>query len=839
MKWRIFLLLSIFFLSLTGVAYAADSSWDYFQVDTSKGSEDLSVQYLIAIFGSMGNVLAADAGSVTTFGQMFGAFNIIALGIGVSMVTYTVALGILNTAESGKFLGEKLSSIWIPIRTAIGTALLVPAAGPGYCMAQLIMMWLILNGVGAANTVWDFAVTNFSIESQGVSGNHPSTAEMDAGYNMLYAIMKSEACVRVEQSRPTGAGSVERVKYPTAYDVSAPQASVYYSDVSTLPPNNVCGQFTFRNVDETNFAQSSAQDKTTKSRKASYGLRDAAFSQMSLPKGQSGVTLAAAPGDYMTMDEAQKILGMYIDLAVGFPAAPPGVVLPSGRTATYNAQWAPYIDAVRSWVYSYVKNIKEQQAGGIPLADAPSNTSDTDAKEEILKSGWLTAGFYYFKLVALAPTAEAGGAASRRVDVNGLRLPGTAENIPDMQGYSAPEYNAAVNQILVLMGALNPNATKSGPTVPGTVNPLNDPMLTYGPQVAGNYPGAASNNISTPNSNQLTTSNEDMSSFINQVAGDSRSGANFTNPAAQTIFGYLRGSWTTTLSGLRASITDTENRGDPIVGLMRTGSMMMRTASDMVMTLMIVLPIAGLVAGVCTSQLPFGDMLQAVLTTVIPVLYLLYGVLYTEGALLGVYLPMIPLVSFIVGGIGWLTAVIEAMVAAPIIAVALTIPEGQHDILGKAEPAFMMVMNLMLRPVLMVIGFITAIFLLRIAINLTNVGFVTVFNSGGIQADYLFGPLVILGAYVAIVVSVVQKVFGLITHLPDRTLSWIGDHSAGYGNADQMLGEAKAATKEQAGALGKTEAVAKGAAKVGQKAGKGMKKMADNAKKDDDGMKLT
>lgn len=819
--WRL-LLLGLFLFS--GVAYAdSDSSWDYFQVDTSNTTKDLSVQYLISIFGAMGNVLSADTPNiVTTFGEMFSAFNIIALGIGVTMITYTVALGILNTAESGKFLGEKLSSIWIPIRTAVGTALLVPAAGPGYCMAQLIMMWLILNGVGAANTVWDFAVNNFTVSPVGVPGNNPTTAEMDAGYSMLYSMMKSEACARIEMGRSTGSGTISRVAFPASNlsSGSSTNYSIYYSDTPNVP-NNICGQYTFPLIPSTNFSQTEGSALQIKQREGSYGMRQAAFGYMDLSSDAYPGSLPTAPGSYLSDSQAQRTIATYIGLATGYPAPPPGLAFPEGGTAVYNTDWAPYIDAARSWVYWYVHNIKTEQAAGIPLSDPTTSENSSAERQKLTEKGWLSAGFYYFNLVAMTPPPTGSG-PQYMVDVTKLKLPGTSSNsarIPaDTASSPDPAYLGARNRILYLMSALNPGAVHD--PAPSTVENLNDPMLTYGRSVEGSYAGAASNAPQTSATNSLNLSNQEIQTFVANVVGDNRAADAFSNSAAKTIFQSLRQSWTDVMAGFTAAFSKTQNNGDPLVALMQMGSMMMVKASDGVLTLMIVVPIMGLISGVCTSQLPFGELIQAVLSTVIPVLYLLYGILYTEGALLGVYLPMIPLISFVVGGLGWFTAVIEAMVAAPIIAVALTIPEGQHDILGRAEPAFMMVLNLMLRPVLMVIGFVTAIFLLRVAISFVTVGFIQVYSSGGIQADYLFGPIVILGAYVAIVVSVVQRVFGLITHLPDRALSWIGDHSAGYGNADQMLGEAKAASKEQAGTLGKTEGMVKQGGKMGKQLGK-------------------
>ena len=80
------------------------------------------------------------------------------------------------------------------------------------------------------------------------------------------------------------------------------------------------------------------------------------------------------------------------------------------------------------------------------------------------------------------------------------------------------------------------------------------------------------------------------------------------------------------------------------------------------------------------------------------------GFLYIQGATLAIYLPLIPFIIFLLSSLGWFICVIEAVIAAPMVAVGLMWPEAQNEILGRAEPAIMMLLNLFLRPVLMILG---------------------------------------------------------------------------------------------------------------------------------------
>ena len=70
---------------------------------------------------------------------------------------------------------------------------------------------------------------------------------------------------------------------------------------------------------------------------------------------------------------------------------------------------------------------------------------------------------------------------------------------------------------------------------------------------------------------------------------------------------------------------------------------------------------------------------------------------------------------------------IEAMVAAPLVALGITHPDG-HDFVGKSTHAVMMLVGLFLRPVLMLIGLFASMILCQVSLSIilyTFSGFVT------------------------------------------------------------------------------------------------------------------
>ena len=72
--------------------------------------------------------------------------------------------------------------------------------------------------------------------------------------------------------------------------------------------------------------------------------------------------------------------------------------------------------------------------------------------------------------------------------------------------------------------------------------------------------------------------------------------------------------------------------------------------------------------------------------------------------------------------LNWLVLVVEAMVAAPLVAVMVAHPEGHH-FWGKAEVALSLLLNLFIYPTLLVIGMLFCVALVYVGLDLLNLTF--------------------------------------------------------------------------------------------------------------------
>ncbi len=186
------------------------------------------------------------------------------------------------------------------------------------------------------------------------------------------------------------------------------------------------------------------------------------------------------------------------------------------------------------------------------------------------------------------------------------------------------------------------------------------------------------------------------------------------------------------------------------------------------------------------------------LTIIMPIAMLMVSLLFVAGITLGLYMPMIPYLVFTFSALTWIIMVIEAMLAAPLIALTLIVPS--EDEMGKAGHAIAILLGIFLRPALMILGFIMAIQLLIVAVGMLNAAFWSTIMAatGGSNGVGIFGLIAILLLYASIAMGMVHEAFSLIYLVPNKVMRWIG---AG-GDQDEAMSkvkELKGSTQKGAG----------------------------------------
>ncbi len=171
------------------------------------------------------------------------------------------------------------------------------------------------------------------------------------------------------------------------------------------------------------------------------------------------------------------------------------------------------------------------------------------------------------------------------------------------------------------------------------------------------------------------------------------------------------------------------------------------------------------------------DGLKGLVDALSPIILMILVPLFVLGAGLSIYLPLVPFIVWFGAIINWLVIVCEAIIAAPLW--AMTHLGGDGDGMGqRTGHGYIFLLNVMIRPILMVIGFFSGGAILIVGGTILNQLYgIAVAN---VQFDSLTGlvsVIVFLGVYFMMCLNLVHTCFNLIFIVPDNVISWIGGNS--------------------------------------------------------------
>lgn len=198
-----------------------------------------------------------------------------------------------------------------------------------------------------------------------------------------------------------------------------------------------------------------------------------------------------------------------------------------------------------------------------------------------------------------------------------------------------------------------------------------------------------------------------------------------------------------------------------------------------------------------------GGVLAMLASIILP----LCAVLYITGIMLAYFLPSIPFIIWITTLVMWLILIIEALVAAPLWALAHAIPGGEGIAGEHGKQGYVLFIHILLYPVLLVIAFFTCMLALSV-LKFIGQSFAVFFAGlmGNHEYFSITAALASLVLAVYVMYSVSLKLFNIISWLPENVIKWLGNtgHTLGISaerEHTQVIGVAS----------GKTEKVVQGA----------------------------
>ncbi len=846
---------------------------------------DQSMQYLNRIFGTMTIPTDTSAGLlpgpnlVTVLSYMFQTFNMIILSVGSLIIIYMTVVGVMMTAHEGEFM-KKWNNLWGPIRAVFGIALLFPTT-TGFSTIQIIMMWGIIQGIGAADTLWNSALRYTTVMGSVYATLQAPTSGIQQNMENMFKALVCERTASRNDALPVevlnGQGAYYCNLNPRKPFCNTNQSTDVSSGYFQFGPEGGCGKMHTCDVNKAcdmsdpNVAAEAAEspngisDTCQKCKDQAAALSDIMGTLRSLAD-------LIAYADYLYLDSFY--LSYHTEL----------------RGSVYN-HIVPDSDHLQpAWITSYCA------AKGLTTGegDIGYNSSNDNPAE--------CHGTVNYNYVSKQKSIKSGGLASQTssevIEANLYR-----GALPDAQLGEGSPVGAVMSDIIwpyVIFPSLKlhtPGKYVSDPKDPNTDNPIGAAAQEYSARV-GIPPAAADTNTQavqgvyaqidqTQLTGPLLRASQagwiQAGAYYYQLVADNSSKLKHAvptfevialNPAASgegsgtgqpdtmktsrnnyvsamILIGVMSGnqsgqygaantdfltSGSDAVGNMMYSATNPNTGTNPLVQVATAGYYLLLTATIIFGMFVLLTFLFGIVSGLDFFVLgtgannPMSTAGPMIWMILVPLMAGLLGLMISMGATLGVYVPLIPYTIFAFGALGWLTSTIEAMVAGPIVALGILAPGGHHEMLGKAEPALMLLFGIAMRPVLMIFGLIAAMLLASVAVDMINATFwpivvpqLVITAAGGkgsaltnqtaINAAMTFNPLMMimfLIAYVGLIVSILNKAFAAIHIIPERVMRWI------HGGQGDSHGEGEAAA-------GLKQSVAGGASAAGSAAGQGVK----------------
>ena len=647
---------------------------------------DKSMMLLAQVFGGLGSFGAGGSDPMAEGILVFNGACLIVAGI---LVAYTIIAGTINTAHDGEMLGKKFSSVWVPIRTAMGTALILPVVGGGYCIMQALVGWVIVQGIGLADTVWNKFATTQNIKliaTQGLASNAGSTL----GYNLFqsYVCVHSYNAALKQKNDddmlllPVGI-MTEATKWSSRINTFKPDTTFHFGPKGggySGTPENSCGSL---DIPTTTTGMSSSNMATQIG--SLFNLTEASKAEEAVLKANQDAVKALE-------EDMNTLAKTLVDGKA--PIDPAGI----------DQAIKKYNDAIAKAASDQAMKLNE------------FNTLSTSATAD----GWFMAGAFYTKIAFLTD---------------------------------------------VIQRAMTNTGTASGPQKLASNNFLNDLMNPDNNNMALTLAGSKAPTKFSFGSNTETNADDDWS--------------------LDTILNKL----------YHAEAFVVDDGEHPLIALKRIGNWVLgilgaATAATLAMSMVknstlswVTDKVQSLFTGVSVG--PVIDFVQSMYEKFfLPML--------AVGVFLSYILPMMPYMIWLGATIGWLVLCVEAIIAAPMWAVMHLTANGD-DMVGSGTQGYRLVLSLMLRPVLMIFGLISAFVLLNVLGGLITKVFFGIFAMSQAESGMFIkvvGLIVAPMMYGFAMYEVIKRTFALIHIIPDELLNWFGGGGPKLGDtAHQMGGE--------------------------------------------------
>lgn len=680
------------------------------------------------------SILGDWSGSSVTnvVGQVFLYFNSGVLVFASILFMYLAVMSVLRTAEDGELMGQGWSSIWIPLRVTSGLALIFPTAS-GFSVVQIAVLWVASQGIGFANILFQ----NFATGIINGQGNIVAAriADQSATQNLMANILRAESCI-AELNRTHGEGMASPPFQRRTFQ--ALTNSRGGGGGGTITWGNVSPQVAGYTISHCGLLEIptdafSSADPTVA---GSGGQTDFGGFQTALSNSMTAVT-SLWSGVKRSQTSVRNAQLVALDRAAQVLAVPAQRLartgaLSDGTVSTTSAPTsADILTAVNSATSTYRQAIATDTQNALLTQNAALTTSFLESANT---SGWIGAGSWYFQMARLnSELNKVTTYVPEMSNIESAEIVGGADTV-DRRTPVAASLDALISEAAL---------TNNNPVVP-----------RLGPLGAGTTQGG--------------------------MAGVMNDASNVVTGAATS---WVAEAFSVDPNNPKNAVVQLKSVGDYLIStaeVVFVGGSVLKAkfskASDMV---------SGVVKRFSGSKLtePISLLLMAATTAIL-----------ISGMMLAFWIPMVPFIIWIGSVLGWLISVIELVIASPVWAAAHLHPEGS-GMAGKwGSNGYMILAEVFSRPAFMVLGLLFAMVVVDPFLRFSSALFFNTMDT--VNADSVSGLLtmiVFILMYVAFCMSLVNRIFSLITVIPKSALRIIGavqpgTHDQGEQTAQEIKG---------------------------------------------------
>lgn len=667
------------------------------------------------------------------------------MAVSLILLGYNAFVGTINTAQEGKVLGGKWSTVFTPIRTAIGFTMLLPIVS-GFSIIQNIIVWF------ASQSIWvsDFMLARFiDANAQNLVGqvlvnrntriqlleDMNETIKMKVCQNYFQYLTDDESLrrnlvsndfaeIKVGNNKnfenATAYGDVKRT-YHLGYQPLSSNSTIISGDNM----NSVCGVVTIVNNAA---AKKSASweihhnEKPVENGRLKGETEDSAFFTGSASMVDSDLYRKVMEAQFKV---AQKYMvekgGVSDKIAIELLKAVAAINKETSpaRKDELTKRYTEYLAGLlHEQSYNYLTDLKN-------IVDGSQLGSIIDA-DKLKKAGVAGAGAWFFAINLQADQISNIVNAPPKIDKSYFSAPNVAA-IQKTKGDFANHYTE-VNLLLERVNAYLRN------------NYVDYSGYGLNSQLKGRVV-ASSNELGI--GYQTNNANNNTMNAFNRLYSNTLGGQ-------QSLSDFLTSATNNPLTPNDFNSMNTEN---PLIFTHVFGMKLLTWAASLM------------------EKAPYEMSAM-----IIPIAITLLSI----SIMLAYYVPLMPFIVWVSAIIGWLGLLCEAMVGVVLWAVSHIIPD-KDSFVGRQGQGYMLMLSLLTRLPMLVIGFVFANSLMTPIGRYVNEFFgfsaKTLISGSGLTWTLSVMAMCLIFAFV--MVSLVKNIISLMYKISDNSLMWIGGPTTG------------------------------------------------------------